>query len=421
MRGIILIFIALLLAAGMLWAAVPTATISVPAAGEHFYWFAYTDIKGQAVTTTPKVFKDKKVTADVPLVKDAVPKGTRLYVLDAKTGNEAVKPIEGKGALAVDLKTADFDTIRRVQISVVGTQSGSQAAAAIVKVTDSAKKTQERVLDPSSAGTVEFTDVAGGTASVTVVYGDNMKAAQDVDMAVERETPVLRLDIPIAGAIETLAQSNPSDESDESDKKGSGPQPKSVDYLTGLIGAILLIGIIYVGIRMVGNRGAGAKSILKKLGVEVQDDQPLIEPATPDSIRGQPAQQVDPTICPYCGRKKDASGVCSCSVIGTAASAVSAASGPRLIAIQGPRMGEVYDLQSGALTIGREESNTIVFSDDSAVSRRHARIASEKGEFTIYDEGSSNGTFVNGVKVTEQALRSGDEIQIGTTRLRFEA
>lgn len=400
----------------IVWAAVPTATISVPAAGEHFYWFAYTDIKGQAVTTTPKVFKDKKVTADVPLVKDAVPGGTRLYVLDTKTGNEAVKPIEGKGALTIDLKTSDFDTIRRVQISVVGTKTGGPAAAAVVKVTDASKKTQERVLDPSSAGTVEFTDVAAGTASVTVVYGDNMKATQDVDMAVEREIPVLRLEIPIAGAIETLAQSESSDTSDGSDKDGPGPQPKSVDYLSGLIGAVLLIGIIYAGIRMMGNRGAGAKSLLKKLGVEVQEDQPVIQPATT-----QPAQQVDPTICPFCGQKKDASGACSCSVIGTAASAVSAASGPRLVAIQGTRMGDVYDLQAGSATIGREESNTIAFSDDSAVSRRHASIASENGQFTIYDEGSSNGTFVNGVKVTEQALHSGDEIQIGTTRLRFEA
>ncbi len=400
----------------IVWAAVPTATISVPAAGEHFYWFAYTDIKGQAVTTTPKVFKDKKVTADVPLVKDAVPGGTRLYVLDTKTGNEAVKPIEGKGALTIDLKTSDFDTIRRVQISVVGTKTGGPAAAAVVKVTDAAKKTQERVLDPSSAGTVEFTDVAAGTASVTVVYGDNMKATQDVDMAVARETPVLRLEIPIAGAIETLAQSESSDTSDGSDKNGPGPQPRSVDYLTGLIGAVLLIGLIYLGVRAMSNRGAGAKSILKKLGVEVQEDQPILEPA-----KSQPAQQVDPTICPYCGRKKDASGVCSCSVIGTAASAVSAASGPRLVAVQGPRMGDVYDLQAGSATIGREESNSIAFPDDSAVSRRHARIASENGQFTIYDEGSSNGTFVNGVKVTEQALHSGDEIQIGTTRLRFEA
>ncbi len=420
MRIMILAVTALILTVGALSAAVPTATISVQAAGEHFYWFAYTDIKGQAVTTTPKSFKDKKVTADVPLVKDAVPRGTMLYVLDAKTGNEAVRPVEGKGALSVDLKKSDFDRVRRVVVSVTGAQSGNPAAAGIVKLTDSGKKSQERVLDPAAGGSVEFADVAEGTASVTVLYGDNKKSSQDVDITIEREERVLKLDIPIAGTIDTLAPARPSGKSDgpdASDGPGkTGREMKGVDYLTGLVGAVLLIGIIYLGVRSMSNKGAGAKSLLKKLGVEVQEEQPIFEPGKP-----QPAQQADPTICPFCGRKKDASGACACSVVGTAASAVSAASGPRLIAVQGPKMGEIYDLGAGSLTIGREASNTVAFTDDSAVSRRHARISSENSGFTIYDEGSSNGTFVNGVKVTEQALNSGDEIQIGTTRLRFEA
>jgi hypothetical protein len=398
------------------WAAVPIATIGVPAAGEHFYWFAYTDIKGKATTTTPKSFKDKKVTADVPLVKDAVPKGTLLYVLDAKTGNEAVKPLEGKGALAVNLKKSDFNKVRKVVVWVIGTVTDRPIAAAIVKLVDADKKAQQRVLDPSSVGSVEFNDVAEGTANVTVLYGDNKKSIQDVDISLERESPVLKIDIPIAGEVETCTISGGAqsdfDKSEQSD--GEGPEARGVDYITGLIGAILLIVVVYFAVRMMRDKGAGAKSILKKLGVQVQEDQPLIEPATPDLIRG------DPTICQFCGQKKDASGACSCSVIGAAAPAVSASSGPRLVAIQGPRMGEVYDLQ-GTLTIGREESNAVALPDDSTVSRRHARVSSDSGQFTIYDEGSSNGTFVNGVKVTEQVLRSGDEIQIGTTRLRFEA
>ncbi len=413
MRAIILILAVTMLATSV-W-AIPTATIGVPAAGEHFYWFSYTDIKGGPAVTTPKSFKDKKVTANVPLVKDAVPKGTLLYVLDAKTGNEAVKPLEGKGSLAVDLKKSDFDKVRKVVLWVIGSVKDRPIAAAVVKLVDADKKAQQRVLDPSSVGTVEFNDVAEGTASVTVLYGDNKKSIQDVDITLERKIPVLKIDIPIAGEIESVGvfSRGPSDldNSEQSDKEA--PQVKGVDYITGLIGAILLIIVIYFAVRMMRDKGAGAKSILKKLGVQVEEDRPLIQPA-------KPVPPVDPTICPFCGQKKDASGACSCSVIGAAASAVSAASGPRLVAIQGPRMGEVYELQ-GTLTIGRDESNTVAFPDDSTVSRRHARIASDAGAFTVYDEGSSNGTFVNGVKVTEQALHSGDEIQIGTTRLRFEA
>ena len=48
-------------------------------------------------------------------------------------------------------------------------------------------------------------------------------------------------------------------------------------------------------------------------------------------------------------------------------------------------------------------------------------IAPGEGGFVIRDQGSSNGTFVNGARVTEAPLRPGDEVSIGGTRFRFEA
>jgi pSer/pThr/pTyr-binding forkhead associated (FHA) protein len=62
----------------------------------------------------------------------------------------------------------------------------------------------------------------------------------------------------------------------------------------------------------------------------------------------------------------------------------------------------------------------MALSEDSAVSRKHARIVKEGNNYKVYDEGSSNGIYVNGVKVTEQELHSGDKLQIGTTVFRFE-
>jgi pSer/pThr/pTyr-binding forkhead associated (FHA) protein len=58
---------------------------------------------------------------------------------------------------------------------------------------------------------------------------------------------------------------------------------------------------------------------------------------------------------------------------------------------------------------------------DSTVSRRHAVIALDGGGHVIRDQGSSNGTFVNGARVAEAPLRPGDEVSIGGTRFRFEA
>jgi len=71
-------------------------------------------------------------------------------------------------------------------------------------------------------------------------------------------------------------------------------------------------------------------------------------------------------------------------------------------------------------TIGRSRECDIVL-DDSNVSRRHAEIRpGAGGQWTIADLGSTNGIKVNGRKVADAPLRSGDEIDVGTVDARFE-
>lgn len=73
-------------------------------------------------------------------------------------------------------------------------------------------------------------------------------------------------------------------------------------------------------------------------------------------------------------------------------------------------------LDQPVTTIGRSSGNRLVLDDDQ-VSREHARIVTQGDIHTIYDLGSANGVFVNGVQVGQQALRVGDEIRLGSTRL----
>lgn len=187
--------------------------------------------------------------------------------------------------------------------------------------------------------------------------------------------------------------------------------------LSALFGLILLAGIGYGVYRLMRNRGATARQLLQKAGIDLPNMAPESVPASaPQSV------QVDPTVCPFCGGKKDpATGGCACAVGGGAPSAPRSSGGePRLIASGGVYSGGIYQLSSDVLTIGRDETNGIAFPQDSTVSRRHASVMRSNGEYSVRDEGSSNGTFVNGMKITQQTLHPGDEIQIGGTRLRFD-
>ncbi|HET9754323.1 MAG TPA: FHA domain-containing protein [Myxococcales bacterium] len=91
----------------------------------------------------------------------------------------------------------------------------------------------------------------------------------------------------------------------------------------------------------------------------------------------------------------------------------------RLLVTAGPGKGAELALGSGWATLGRGAGNTLVIPDIS-VSRRHARIE-ERGAaiWVVIDEGSGNGTRVNGRPVRERRLRDGDEVAVGDTRVRF--
>jgi len=67
-------------------------------------------------------------------------------------------------------------------------------------------------------------------------------------------------------------------------------------------------------------------------------------------------------------------------------------------------------------TIGRLADNTIVI-DGPAVSSHHASVFNDGGLLTVEDLQSTNGTFVNGVRVSRRILKDGDVLQIGQHRL----
>jgi pSer/pThr/pTyr-binding forkhead associated (FHA) protein len=78
-----------------------------------------------------------------------------------------------------------------------------------------------------------------------------------------------------------------------------------------------------------------------------------------------------------------------------------------------------YNLDKPFLSIGRKEDNDIHI-DHMAVSGHHARVDITEGSLAVTDLGSTNGTFVNGKKVTTAILRPNDWITIGKHILHFK-
>src|SRR3954464_13279929 len=78
-----------------------------------------------------------------------------------------------------------------------------------------------------------------------------------------------------------------------------------------------------------------------------------------------------------------------------------------------------YEFTEDVITIGRAPDNMIVI-DDGSVSGRHAQLELSGDAYRLKDLESTNGTRVNGVPITETALRFDDRIRFGGVEARFE-
>lgn len=79
----------------------------------------------------------------------------------------------------------------------------------------------------------------------------------------------------------------------------------------------------------------------------------------------------------------------------------------------GPNTGRIYPLEASEIIIGRDASNLIAI-NDAEVSRKHAKLTQQNSTFVIQDLGSTNGTFINGQRITTpQELKPGDTVTLG--------
>ena len=79
----------------------------------------------------------------------------------------------------------------------------------------------------------------------------------------------------------------------------------------------------------------------------------------------------------------------------------------------GPNTGKIYPLEAPEIIIGRDASNGVAI-NDAEVSRKHAKLSLHGSAYVIQDLGSTNGTFVNGQRITgTQVLNAGNTVSFG--------
>ena len=91
----------------------------------------------------------------------------------------------------------------------------------------------------------------------------------------------------------------------------------------------------------------------------------------------------------------------------------------RLVLLSEGFAGRTYELKVDRTTVGRVSDNAFEI-PESSVSSHHAEILLRGNDVIIKDLGSTNGTFINGEKITEAVLKPGETLKFGTVELRLD-
>src|SRR5713101_2360920 len=92
----------------------------------------------------------------------------------------------------------------------------------------------------------------------------------------------------------------------------------------------------------------------------------------------------------------------------------------KLVLLSAGMTGRTHDLKVDKTTIGRVEDNTFQIAEPS-VSSHHCEVLLRGADIVVRDLESTNGTFINGEKVSESVLKPGQVLRVGQIEMRLEA
>ena len=163
-----------------------------------------------------------------------------------------------------------------------------------------------------------------------------------------------------------------------------------------LIALAAALTFLFFGLKWIGRNEDQARAALSKVGITPLD--PIVPISDPGDAPPPPTPLVTTPPQPI-------------------VLAVPTGGAPRLTSASRG----VIDLAEGANLVSRE-AGAICLSGESTVSRRHAELVRTGDVVIVRDLGSTNGTFVNGARVSgDQSLRPGDRVRFGAVELQYEA
>lgn len=369
-----------------------TLTIDFKQEGERWWWAE--DAEGKPLTP-PQKTTDTQTTVRLPAASATV------WVLDAKTANMAqVAVAEQKDTLT--LAGERWSHVARLQVNV--RKETLPVASAVVTLTDSKGQTHIQVLEPTAEGIVMFERVPLGKVTVKVQYGSDQAVTQEMILTRERDQKVPVLNILVSGAVATVVPS-------QQKKAAEGQQAPSSSLvgtvIMSVVAGVLAIWVILLLIRLAKQKEQPITEVMQKLGVE------LPTPSGTASPQGSaPSTPPPPDLPPL-----DTAGIPPTAPLSVAVGGVPT----RLVGTQGAYIGTAFALEADLITVGRELGNGIVLDREATVSRRHAQFVKQGDTLLVEDLGSTNGTFVNGVRISGPTpVRPGDVVQFGACAFRVE-
>ncbi|RYG40556.1 FHA domain-containing protein, partial [bacterium] len=254
-----------------------------------------------------------------------------------------------------------------------------------------------------------------GKAEATVEFnqdGKPKKITQIVEIAPDGSASIA---LPGVGGGTTVAPASATEGGDatvaSSAKEKAAPSGSAGNIFSYLIGLLIVGGGAYMGIRYYQANKGQMDEQLEKLGVQVPKpaDAPL---ATADPGPAIPKAPEPPQ-----------------KIVLSDAAPTPLASAPPAATVSLPKIGggiwltqgaDRIDLSEGETVVGREAGLGLSLVGETSVSRKHASLVRQGDTVMLTDHGSTNGTFVNGAKVTSPTvLRPGDEVRFGQAAFRY--